>query len=254
LDILALLPWWVSVLLSGTAFVTLKYIVTEFDASPSNFVWTGLAGAASRAAPFVALVLLIPAPVSAINSWRKRKLLDKQESIDSIRNLGWRAFEELVGEAYRRQGYSVSENPGTGPDGGIDLFLRKDGELTIVQCKQWRANKVGVEKVRELYGVHVSENAGTSILITSGFLTQEAKNFAADKPIDLVEGPQLLDLIKNVQPTNTKTTSKPNSSVVCPECGSEMLVRTAQRGANLGQKFWGCSTFPNCRATKPYQG
>jgi restriction system protein len=256
LNLLAVVPWWVSVLLSGTAYLTLSYIVPliEFGPGRSTFVFKAFVNAVPTMAPVIALVLLIPAPIAAYNAWRKRKLLDKQASIDSIRSLGWMAFEELVGEAYRRQGYSVSENPGAGPDGGVDLLLRKGGELTLVQCKQWRAQKVGVEKVRELYGIQVSHNATKSILITSGFFTQEAKNFVADKPIDLVEGSQLLGLIQNVQPTTKKTTPQLPSHVPCPECGSEMVLRTAQKGPHPGQQFWGCSTFPKCRAIKPYQG
>lgn len=34
----------------------------------------------------------------------------------------------------------------------------------------------------------------------------------------------------------------------CPKCGSEMVVREAKKGANKGNKFWGCSSFPKCRA------
>jgi restriction system protein len=256
LDLLTLVPWWVSVLVSITVFVTLRYIFprVEFGSGISASVLKGFVSGLQNLAPVIALVLLIPAPIAAYNAWRKRKLLDTQASIDSIRSLDWKAFEELVGEAYRRQGYAASENPGTGPDGGIDLLLRKGGQLTVVQCKQWRAQKVGVEKVRELYGLQVSHNAAKSILITSGFFTQEAKNFAADKPIDLVEGSQLLALIQDVRATTKRTTPQPTPSVACPECGSEMVLRTAQKGPHPGRQFWGCSTFPKCRATKPYQG
>jgi restriction system protein len=46
------------------------------------------------------------------------------------------------------------ETGGGGPDGGVDLVLRKPGgngsEKFLVQCKQWRALKVGVDVVREL--------------------------------------------------------------------------------------------------------
>ena len=178
-----------------------------------------------------------------INSWCKRKLLDRQESIDTVRNLNWKEFEELVGEAYRRQGYTVYENTGAGPDGGIDLTLKKNGELILVQCKQWRNIKVGVDKVRELYGVQISQNANKSILMTSGFFTQEAKNFAANKPIDLVEGSQLLEFVKNVQRDRKAALPDSMASVVCPECGSEMVLRTARKGSNTGQKFWGCSSI-----------
>ncbi len=32
----------------------------------------------------------------------------------------------------------------------------------------------------------------------------------------------------------------------CPKCGSKMILRTAKKGKYSGQKFWGCSKFPNC--------
>jgi restriction system protein len=62
---------------------------------------------------------------------------------------------------------SVTETA-PGPDGGIDLALRKDGELHLVQCKHWRARKVGVEIVRELYGVMAARGAVGSYVVSSG--------------------------------------------------------------------------------------
>lgn len=252
LNLLVEAPWWVSVTFSGVSYIVLKFIVPAINIQQDlthAFIY-GLVKALPMLAPIIAIVLLIPAPVSLFNSMRKRRLFDKQESIDTVRNLNWKEFEELVGEAYRRQGYTVFENSGAGPDGGIDLTLKKDGELIIVQCKRWRNVKVGVDKVRELYGVQVSNNANRSILMTSGFFTQEAQNFAADKSIDMVDGSQLLELIKNIQhnyrPTGTTTKEK----VLCPKCGSEMVLRTTQKGANPGQQFWGCSKYPQCRGTK----
>lgn len=34
----------------------------------------------------------------------------------------------------------------------------------------------------------------------------------------------------------------------CRKCGSQMVVREVKRGANIGNKFYGCSMFPKCRA------
>jgi Restriction endonuclease len=50
------------------------------------------------------------------------------------------------------QGYAVTETGQAGADGGIDLVLTKGRERTLVQCKHWRAQTVGVAIVRELYG------------------------------------------------------------------------------------------------------
>ncbi|MGI9950621.1 NERD domain-containing protein [Vibrio hyugaensis] len=46
-------------------------------------------------------------------------------------------------------------------------------------------------------------------------------------------------------------TSKARSNQ-CPRCGSEMVLRETKRGENIGKQFWGCSTFPKCRAVKQF--
>ncbi len=40
--------------------------------------------------------------------------------------------------------------------------------------------------------------------------------------------------------------SPQTTSVTCPKCGAPMVKRTGPRG-----EFWGCSTFPKCRGTRP---
>lgn len=38
----------------------------------------------------------------------------------------------------------------------------------------------------------------------------------------------------------------------CPQCRRPMSKRTARKGENRGEKFWGCSSFPTCRGTRKY--
>lgn len=38
-----------------------------------------------------------------------------------------------------------------------------------------------------------------------------------------------------------------STEVKCPNCGSDMRLRTAQRGKNAGNQFYGCSKYPNCK-------
>lgn len=254
LDDLVKAPWWVSVILSVVAYVSLKLLAPLIESE--NIVYKMLLAAAPPVAPYLAFILLVPAPISFLISFRKKKLLDKQKNLKSIRSISWKEFEELVAEAYRRKGYSVVENDGAGPDGGVDLVLRKGGNLFLVQCKQWRSSKVNVQVVREMYGVMTAKHAHGAIIITSGLFTQEAKNFAADKPIDLVEGNQLAVLIGSVQAEPASAMVVKNASVVpgvCPLCGAELTLRTAQKGKNPGAKFWGCSKFPACKFTKAYE-
>ncbi|MEZ9445757.1 topoisomerase DNA-binding C4 zinc finger domain-containing protein [Vibrio sp. 10N.222.54.F12] len=57
-----------------------------------------------------------------------------------------------------------------------------------------------------------------------------------------VEVIKLSDLFKEY----TVTSSCEN--IVCLNCGSPMIKRVARSGFNIGNEFWGCKTFPQCRA------
>ena len=37
---------------------------------------------------------------------------------------------------------------------------------------------------------------------------------------------------------------------VCPLCGKPMRQRTARKGSLVGQPFWGCSGYPDCRGIR----
>ena len=78
-------------------------------------------------------------------------------------------------------------------------MTRKDGKKYLVQCKQWRSQKVGVKVVREMFGLVVAEQAAGGIVITSGQFTLEAGKFATGKPLESVDGEQLASLISTVQ-------------------------------------------------------
>ncbi len=257
LDLLALLPWWVSVVLSLTTFLALTYLIPTI--AFENPVIRGFAKVAPQLAYIFALILLFPAPVSFLNRRKKRKRLDAQKNIETIRSLTWREFEELVAEAYRRKGFSVVENTRAGADGGVDIRLRRGSETHLVQCKQWRSQKVGVAIVREMFGILNAEGAASVAIISSGMFTQEAHNFATDKPIDLIDGHLLFEMVSSVQNSyrplaqETATESQPvrsTQSKVCPSCGSELVVRVAKKGSNTGGRFYGCSAFPRCRYTE----
>jgi restriction system protein len=251
LDLLVILPWWVSVITAVIAYLALTYVVPAI--SIDNPLLQGVLINAPTLAPLFAFILLVPAPLSALNAWRKRRQLDRQVDINSIRSLSWKQFEELIAEAYRRQGYRVVENAHAGADGGIDVRLIKNGHTHLVQCKQWKSKKVGVSIVREMYGVMVSKRATSAIIITSGDYTREARDFAIGRPIDLIDGPRLVELIgltrePAADPVASHVSEAPR---ICPRCGSELALRTAKKGANAGSRFWGCAAFPNCRHTEP---
>ncbi len=197
----------------------------------------------------VPIVCLAGAFMSFYNRKRRAGIYEDTKSSkapDPLNNITWHEFELLVGEYFKRQGYKVQETAG-GADGGVDLVLEDSGVQSLVQCKQWKAQKVGVKVIRELAGVIASNGAGGGYVVTSGQFTHDAKAFAQKNNIQLINGRKLQRIIADTPPPETK--NKQEVAPVCPRCGSAMVKRVAKRGRNIGEQFWGCSRYPKCRAT-----
>jgi len=251
-DLIGMLPWWGGLIVAGM-FWLVGVLVTGGNHSQLQNSILPLIKFAFNGLAFISLFATV---VSFVKKESRRELLDKQRDIATIRNLSWQQFEHLVGEAYRRKGYSVLETGGGGADGGVDLILRSNGKTVLVQCKRWKTQSVGVDKVRELFGVVIAEKATGGILVSSGNFTNAAQSFAEGKPITLVDGRELTRLVQDVK-TNSKAdvsvppvSSAPNQKPACPRCGIPMVIRTARKGTNSGAQFYGCSNFPRCRGTK----
>jgi restriction system protein len=107
-----------------------------------------------------------------------------------------------------------------------------------------------------MFGLMTAEKADETIIVTTGHFTQDAKDFAAGKTIRLIDGPQLLAMVKSAQPNPAAAESKnagakmTQTDPVCPECGKSMVQRTARRGSKAGHQFWGCSAYPACKGTR----
>jgi restriction system protein len=117
----------------------------------------------------------------------------KHRQADALARVSWQDFERLLADHYRELGYEV-EHQGTAAngarsDGGIDLRLRRGGELLLVQCKHWRAMQVPHNDVHQLIGIMDNEDATGAILVTSGEFTPAAIRAAGKKGrVQLIDG------------------------------------------------------------------
>ncbi|VXC20174.1 Restriction endonuclease [Luteimonas sp. 9C] len=268
-DDLIKLPWSVALVVGGIGYAVIRHGVPAFFARQDGPFAQGLANASASLAPLAWMFLAVCALCALAafaNARKRRRLLDTRTGLDSLAAIGWRDFERLVGEAFRRQGYSVEETGLGGADGGIDLILRKGGRATLVQCKQWRREQVPVNIVREMYSLLAHHGAHAVRIATVGGFTQDAARFAHGKPIELIDGATLLAMIRGVQtadraPGSTPAPAPPPriepafaaatpviaATPDCPRCGSAMVERTNRRANTI---FWGCTTFPACRGTR----
>lgn len=259
MEVVSMLPWWLGVLLAAVSYLGLHAIaarpvaqateLNQFGSMATQMLWQTLANLGQYLLP---ILCLFGAALSAIQRRRRAQLLERttaNPAADAFNGMSWQQFEQLVGEGFRRQGYQIKETGQAGPDGGVDLELRRNGELHLVQCKQWRAQRVGVDVVRELYGAMAAKGAAGGFVVTSGRFTDEARRFAEGRNVQLIDGGRLTGLLAGA---NTLPISQAVSSTTpsCPACGKDMVLRSAKRGAQMGNRFWGCSAFPACRGTR----
>lgn len=259
-----MLPWWVGSVLAVVAYVWLHSVATT-DVSAvvqpgkmRDFVGQTLFRTLASVGQYLLpLAFLVGAAMSAYGRFKRHALHEQvagSSDRGALNNMSWQQFEALVGEAFRRKGYTVTETGGGGADGGIDLVLKKEGETFLVQCKQWKAYKVSVNTVRELYGVMAAEGATGGFVVTSGVFTDEARAFAVGRNIELLDGKALHERIRGVSALSKAASAAPTveseDAPACPVCQSAMVKRTAKRGANSGNAFWGCSRYPDCKGTR----
>lgn len=131
------------------------------------------------------------------SNWRDKLL-------DTLLKMPPPAFERLAQRVLRESGFTQVEVTGRSGDGGIDGkgIMRLGGLLSfhvIFQCKKWQGS-VSASQVRDFRGAMVGR-ADKGLLITTGTFTKDAVKEATRDgapPIDLVDGEQFLDKLKEL--------------------------------------------------------
>lgn len=120
----------------------------------------------------------------------------------NLATMDWEEFEQLIREVFEKE---FSTNGGeckvtqASRDGGVDAIAFDPdpirGGKIVIQAKRY-TNTVGVAAVRDLYGTVMNEGANKGILVTTADYGPDAYHFAADKPLTLLNGANLLHLLE----------------------------------------------------------
>ena len=136
-----------------------------------------------------------------------------------------------------------------------DNHIKSDDIVALFDRKLNAGDKMQADKTNE--GVNeIQENSSDEVLpVNSNQLSLKDKPLVAvstqpnEAAVELVKA----DENKNISNVGNNT-SKPESNVnvnerICPKCGATLVLRTAKKGNNVGERFWGCSRFPQCHYT-----
>ena len=126
---------------------------------------------------------------------QRRKEQFAAGTLEALRNLSPDEFENVIAQFFERIGYRsrVSENV---QDHGVDVIVYDGkGEKWVVQCKRYRG-VVGEPVLRDLLGAMLHERATRAFLMTTGTISQKAREWIVDKPILVYESEGLVRLLQ----------------------------------------------------------
>jgi restriction system protein len=191
-----------------------------------------------------------PRAASAPVLYPEYRVDTKGWTLDLLKKLEWRRFEELCAAYFGALGFAARTTR-VAADGGADIDLYATGAerlSIVVQCKAWSTQSVGIQLVRKLRDAMAAESAAEGVFVASGKFTREARDFAAKENISLIDGADFVGKIAALAPEQaaallTGATLGDYLTPTCPTCAIKMISRTNEGG----RKYWGCSNYPRCK-------
>lgn len=132
----------------------------------------------------------------------QRLIIDINEDDDLIYRISPREFEKIIEQLLKDQGFETELTQET-RDGGKDIIATKmevGGPIVFyIECKHYgERNKVNLNDVRALYGVHSADRINKSMIVTTGRVTRDARTFIEERKthMSVIEIEDIRDLIK----------------------------------------------------------
>ena len=162
-------PWWVAGLVAaGAVGATQIFLPMEFA------IFAGL--------PFAVIAVYV-----AWQQLRAPSARSIDKKLEGLRAMSWEEFAQAIEKGYSRDGYAVKRLGGK----AADFELVKDARSTLLACKRWKATRIGIEPLRELEEARRARDAAASIYVATGEVTAQARAFAAERGIRVLEGAEL---------------------------------------------------------------
>ena len=180
--ILSRSPWWLSVLIAAALFMAVRLFMPDYVAFAATLPFLGIAGYAG---------------------WRQSRVPNPErvaEVLAALRAMSWQEFAAIMEAAFRSDGYAVAALT----RGAADFELRKSGRVVLACCKRWKVAQTGIEPLRELLLAKESAGAQECIYVAAGDLSQNARQFAAQKEIRLLCDTELAQFIARTKSGKSK--------------------------------------------------
>jgi restriction system protein len=140
---------------------------------------------------FAALPFAVIAAYVGVKQLRAPGARRIAKAIERLRAMTWEQFAGAMEAAYRREGFRVTRLEG----GRADFELVQGARHTLVAGKRWKATRTGIEPLRELEAAREVHEAHECVYVSVGELTEQARAFALEKKIRVMQGADLALLL-----------------------------------------------------------
>jgi restriction system protein len=172
--------WWVSFAIAAGIVLVARVALPEQYA----------VGGMLAAIPFVG--------IGFVTAWRQLRAPSAARvaaALKGVESMSWRDFSSTLEDAFRRDGYAIKRLEGS----AADFEMTRAGRTSLVSCKRWKAASTGVEPLRELDALTKARDAHEGIYIAVGSVTENARRYAAERKLRLLEGVELAQLMPGAQ-------------------------------------------------------
>jgi HJR/Mrr/RecB family endonuclease len=110
-------------------------------------------------------------------------------------------FENLVHFMLIQLGYEVLRDSSAFTDHGFDFLLvesTEQGERTVIASAKRYRGPIRLATIHELLGALSTISADSAILITTGSSTNSANEAVQQSPVELIDGPALIELLASI--------------------------------------------------------
>lgn len=134
------------------------------------------------------------------------------------------------------RGLVVLANPKTVVN---DRYAKKEVKEQVIRADQL------IETIQRMN--KASKESASSLKDLKG-MGERYLQMHIEKPITYIEKFKQEEL--EDQPAAERPAPAPSEGKYCPKCGKPLVMREARRGTHIGEKFWGCTGFPQCHFIK----
>lgn len=131
-----------------------------------------------------------------------RKRIEREHGLAALADMHWRDFAYIIRRALveKRDMHSTDPSAQETATPSADWLMSRDRQLCLVSCKHGLSYRIGEAAIVELgTKIHLA-GAHCGLLLTQGSVARDGRELAARQRIDIVDGPQLWDLVKPYVP------------------------------------------------------